>query len=261
MSQPPLSDADADALANLVEPYVCPIQFIPTGDTRKPPGNHLGTGWLFEHEDSPCIVTCEHVARWQKRGHLGYSCYGGDHGISIEGQFAEVAHPFDAAIATIRKSIKALTHGGQCAPRSLFSSSHKPVPGELFYAYGFPGIDAKQAFDTQFVQGTAVFLREVELNDIVFKEEPPHPVPALHICLAWSPEHALPMLGTRGSLSLPNGMSGSPLWNTRYEEVTRQGGAWSPVDARITGMIWGHSAKASQLYATPIEALINQLLY
>lgn len=261
MSQAPLSDAEAEALANFVEPYVCAIQFIPKNDTREPLGSHLGTGWLFEHEGSPCIVTCEHVARWQKRGRLGYSCFGCESGISIEGKFVEAPHPVDAAVATIKNSFKVLIHNGHCVPRSLFATSHEPVQGELLYAYGFPGADAKQMFDTQIVQGTAVFLREIELNDAVFKEEPPHPAPEIHICLAWSPEHAFPMLGTRGSLSLPDGMSGSPLWNTRYEEITRQGGTWRPTDARITGMVWGHSAKACQLYATPIEALVDQILY
>lgn len=261
VAQPPLSEADAEALASLVEPYVCPIQAIPKGDTRELPGEHFGTGWLFEHEESPCIVTCEHVARWQKRGHLGYACYGAEHGISIEGKFVDVPHPLDAAIATIRNSFRALPHSGRCIPRSLLAASHKPIKGELLYAYGFPGADAKQLFDTQIVQGTGVFLREVELSDIVFTEEPPHPNSDLHICLAWSPEHALPMLGTRVSLSLPNGMSGSPLWNTRYEETLREGRTWSPADARVTGMIWGHSAKAGQLYATPIEALAGELLY
>lgn len=65
---------------------------------------------------------------------------------------------------------------------------------------------------------------------------------------------------TKGALSLPDGMSGSPLWNTRYEEITRQGRSWKPEDARITGIVWGHSAKARQIYATPIEAFAEQLL-
>jgi len=65
---------------------------------------------------------------------------------------------------------------------------------------------------------------------------------------------------TKGVLSLPDGMSGSPLWNTRYEEITRQGRSWKAEDARITGIVWGRSAKARQMYATPIEAFAEQLL-
>jgi hypothetical protein len=68
------------------------------------------------------------------------------------------------------------------------------------------------------------------------------------------------MLQSKGALSLPDGMSGSPLWNTRYEEFRREGRPWTPANARITGMIWGHSSKASQLYATPIERLTEDLL-
>jgi hypothetical protein len=258
--QQPLSDADAQAVAEFVEPYTCSIQFIPRNDTQDPPGHHHGTGWLFDNSGEPCIVTCEHVSRWQKHGVLGYSCFETEYGISIEGKFVEVPHPVDAAVATVKRSFTAILHQGKCVPSSMFDIGHAPVQNELFYAYGFPGADAKQLFGTQVVVGTSVFLRLVELNEAVFQEEPPHPDPALHMSLAWQPEHALPMLGTTGTLSLPNGMSGSLLWNTRYEEVTRLGEKWSPAEMRIAGMIWGHSSKSGQLYATPIETIVAELL-
>lgn len=184
MQQPPLSDAEAEALADFVEPFVCPIQVIPKDDKQQPPGYQFGTGWLFDRQGMPCIVTCEHVAREQSKAHLAYSCVGGDSGISVGGQFHEVPFPIDGAIASIRKTFRELKHNGECVPDSLIAASHKPVDGELFYAYGFPGVDAKQAFETQIAQGTGVFLREVELDTAVFQEPLPHPTD-IHICLAW----------------------------------------------------------------------------
>lgn len=78
-----------------------------------------------------------------------------------------------------------------------------------------------------------------------------------HICCAWNPKLAIALLDTKGDLSLPDGMSGSPLWNTRYVEVTRAGGKWTPQDARITGIVWAHSSKACQLFATPVNLFRN----
>lgn len=259
MSVSILSETEADALTAFVEPYVCPIQTLPKGETLEPPGRHIGTGWFFEGKNSPSIVTCEHVAKLQNKGKLGYSCLGWDFGISIQTTFNTVAHPVDAAIAGIANSYRHSPHNAQCATKSLFATRHAPVQAEWLFVYGFPGADAAQAFGTQRVVGSAIFLQEVKLSPEVIREEPPHPVQGFHICLAWNPEIAQAMLGTSGALSLPKGMSGSPLWNTRYVEITQNGGTWKPSDAVITGMVWGHSSKAGQLYATPIEAFADWL--
>jgi hypothetical protein len=166
----------------------------------------------------------------------------------------------DAAIASIAKSFGRFPNQAICATPALIAPYTDAVDGELFFVCGFPGADARQGFGTQAVDALSAFVREEELNEEVYKEEPPHPDPRLHICLSWNPEIATAIGDTKGVLSLPDGMSGSPLWNTRYEEVTRQGLAWKPEDARIAGMVWAHSAKARQIYATPIEAFATQLL-
>ncbi len=105
----------------------------------------------------------------------------------------------------------------------------------------------------------SVFFHLEELNKEVLGEIPPHPDEEFHISLGWSPDRATPIGDTKGVLSLPDGMSGSPLWNTRYQETMGQGKAWMPEDARIVGIVWGHSAKARQIYATPIEACFSRL--
>ena len=120
-------------------------------------------------------------------------------------------------------------------------------------------MDATQAFGTHIVRALGVFLKEVEIDHSVYDEAPPHPWPEAHLAFIWNPEEAVPMLGSRQALSIPDGMSGSALWNTRYEEVTRQGRTWTPSDARVTGMVWGHSAKAAQIYATPIDLIRDSL--
>ncbi len=249
-----------DAVATFVDPYICPIQTIPSGSAEQPPGWHYGTGWLYEREGLPFLVTCEHVSRRQISGAVGFNCHGSELGTNVDGTFVELPFPVDAAMASIAGSYGRVSHQGRCATRALTAPYRDAVQGELFYVCGFPGADARQGFGTQAVHALSAFIREEELNEEVFGEEPPHPDARLHICLGWSPARAIAVGDTIGALSLPDGMSGSPLWNTRYEEVTRQGTSWQPEDARITGLVWGHSAKARQIYATPIEAFAAQLL-
>ncbi|MFS2015669.1 hypothetical protein ACEN88_03715, partial [Massilia sp. CT11-108] len=45
------------------------------------------------------------------------------------------------------------------------------------------------------------------------------------------------------------------------DHYTQLGEKWSPAEMRIAGMIWGHSSKSGQLYATPIETIVAELLY
>lgn len=260
MTVPPISPAQMDALVSLVNAYICPIQTIPRGSTEQPPGRHYGTGWLYERDGRPFLVTCEHVSRRQRNGSVGFNCHGSELGTNVDGAFVELPFPVDAAIASIAGSFGRLPHQGRCATRELTAPYCDAVQGELFYVCGFPGADARQGFGEQAVDALSVFVREEELNEEVFKEEPPHPDAKLHICLSWSPARATAVDGTKGALSLPDGMSGSPLWNTRYEEITRQGRTWKPEDARIAGIVWGHSAKACQIYATLIEVFAAQLL-
>jgi hypothetical protein len=260
MTVPPMSPAQMDALVSLVEAYICPIQAIPHRSTEQPPGRHDGTGWLYERAGHPFLITCEHVSRRQKYGAVGFNCHGSEFGTNVDGTFVELPFPVDAAIASIDGSFGRVPHQARCATRELMVPYRDAIQGELFYVYGFPGADARQGFGTQAVHALSAFVREEELNEEVYGEEPPHPDAQLHICLSWSPARAAAVGDTKGALSLPDGMSGSPLWNTRYEEITRQGRLWKPEEARITGIVWGHSAKACQIYATPIEAFAAQLL-
>lgn len=209
MTVPPMSPAQMDALASLVDAYICPIQTIPVGSTEQPPGRHEGTGWLYEKEGLPFLVTCEHVSRRQRKGAVGFNCHGSELGTNVDGTFVELPFPVDAAIASIARSFSRISHQGRCATRELTAPYRDAVQGELFYVCGFPSADARQGFDTQAVDALSAFAREEELNEEVFREEPPHPDAQLHICLGWSPARATAVGVTKGALSLPDGMSGS----------------------------------------------------
>lgn len=258
MPSGPPPNSVAVAMGDYVDTFVSAILFIPHGDERNPPGDHWGTGWLVEAFGEPTLATCEHVAREQSRGTLGYSCHGCDSGISVGSRFDLHPYEIDFAKASITKTFRKIKHNGKCTIKAQYAECHAPVEGEYFYAYGFPGVDARAGFGQHEAQGMGVFLREVDFDPTSLTETQP-PVFGTHICLAWNPESASGLLGTTGELSLPNGMSGSPLWNTRYVEVTQRGGEWSPSDSRITGIVWGHSAKSGHIFATPVNLFIDFL--
>lgn len=258
MHSGPPPESVAVAMGNYVDEFVSAILLIPRGDQRDPPGDHWGTGWLVQEFDEPILATCEHVARKQSQGTLGYSCHGCDLGISVGSKFD--LHPFeiDFAKASISKTFRTVEHRGKCTIKAQYADFHSPVAEEYFYTYGFPGVDARAGFGQHEAKGMGVFLREVDFDPASFTQNPV-PVLGTHICLAWNPENASELLGTTGELSLPNGMSGAPLWNTRYVEVTQRGDQWKPSDSKITGIVWGHSAKSGHLFATPINLFIDLL--
>lgn len=241
-----------DKMGELVERFTAAITSIPAGDSRRPPGDHHGTGWLINIHGQPHICTCEHVANFQSKGHLGYSCYGSDGGVSVGSNFSLYPLPVDFATASLDSSWGVVEHKGECIPQSMIATKHSPIEGEYLYFYGFPGSDAKAYFEEHYIQGTGVFLHEIEFVQELLEEES-RADPAVHICMSLSPAEAVPLTPQTGELPLPHGMSGSALWNTRYLEVTSAGQSWSPEDARLTGIVWGASQKAEVVVATPIE--------
>ena len=255
-SPPP--ESVAAAMGDYVDEFVSAVLLVLPGDQRNPPGDHWGTGWLVQEFDEPILATCEHVARRQSQGTLGYSCHGCDSGISVGSKFDLYPYEIDFAKAGISKTFRGVEHKGKCTVKAQYAERHSPVEGEYLYVYGFPGVDARAGFGQHLAQGMGVFLRESDFDANTFTETPV-PVFGTHICLAWNPEEASGMLGTTGELSLPNGMSGAPLWNTRYLEVTERGDQWHPSYSQITGIVWGHSAKSGHLFATPVELFIHLL--
>ncbi|ELB2884318.1 TPA: hypothetical protein KDZ97_001594 [Vibrio parahaemolyticus] len=243
---------------DFVDQFICPIQFIPKGDDRSPPGDHHGTGWFVEKNGVPHICTCEHVAIHQEKGTLGYAPFGGDSGVSVGSSFALEVHPLDFAIANLSKTWSVISHQGKCIPQGQISTVYQPVDGEFLYFQGFPGVDAKAGFGQQNVKGLGVFLHEVVPPEELFNEKPPFDK-KMHICMAWSPANATPLTEHADVLSVPSGMSGSVLWDTGLKKAKDACRDWSTDDIKAVGIVWGASSKAGVITATPIEYFYNLL--
>ena len=245
---------------DFVDQFICPIHFVPNGDSRNPPGDHHGTGWFVEKCGHPHICTCEHVAKYQAKGLIGYAPTGGDFGVSVgKNAFFLSPHPVDFAIADIRKTWDLITHKGKCIPQCLFDSKHQPVEGEYLYLQGFPGADSKALFEQHNVLGLGAYLHEIAPPPELSSETPTF-CNGYHICMAWNPANATPLTAAASVLSVPGGLSGSVLWNTRYKECIDQDREWSIQDIRATGIVWGASSKAGVVTATPIEHILKFIL-
>ncbi|MYM83350.1 hypothetical protein GTP44_15480 [Duganella sp. FT50W] len=241
------------AMGDFVDPFVTAIALIKPGDTRNPPGDHEGTGNFVTIDNRIYIVTCEHVARSQSSGMLGWTPFGSNAGLSIPESFQSDPYPVDIAATRLSSNSWTLVpHRAQCATTEMFANTHSPVEGEFLYVFGFPGSEATAGFGQHLIRGIGVITHEGPYDPVLLKESPV-PKEGIHLCLPYLPEVAEVVAGDNGVLPLGDGLSGSFLWNTRYKEVTDAGGAWSPTDAQITGLVWGHSQKAGMLIASRVE--------
>ncbi|MGL5995663.1 MAG: hypothetical protein ACRC1I_03935 [Pseudomonas proteolytica] len=242
-------------LPPFVDPFISAISLIEPGDDRHPPGDHHGTGSFIYLDEVRLMLTCEHVASVEQGTMLGMTQFGASHAISIPGAFSSDKYPIDIAVNHIPdKNWDRVPHMAKCVDIGMIARRHEPVDGEYLYIYGFPGDDAAVGFGQHHHRGLAVFSHERDFSTVLIDEEP-KPIDKYHFLIPYNPEHAVLLDGKNPLLPKPPGMSGSLVWNTRYVEVTSQGKEWRPEDSRVTGVVWGHSSKASVLVATKIEFL------
>lgn len=241
-----------------VDQFICPINYIPRGDLRIPPGDHHGTGWFIEKNSIPHLCTCEHVAKYEAYGTLGYAPYGGSFGVNVGSKFSLNKHPIDFAMADISSTWAHICHRGKLIPKEKFAAVHQPAEGELLYFQGFPGADTNSAFGQHNVKALSAFLYEVVPPEELYNETPLFE-DKLHICMAWSPANATPLTPHANVLSTPPGMSGSILWDTGYIKAKNEDRDWSINDIKVTGIVWGASSKACVITATRIENFYHLL--
>ncbi|QJI20408.1 MULTISPECIES: trypsin-like peptidase domain-containing protein [Pseudomonas] len=248
-----MSRIQLELMASYVEPFINAITLIERNDKNTPPGRHYGTGSFFSLKGRHYVLTCEHVAKGRRLGRLALTKFGASNAQKLVGDFGAAPLKIDAAALALHPdSWTSPPHQAKAAPLKLFDTSHHPVDEEVLYIYGFSGSDAIVSFGSHLKRGVGLFTHECEFNEAI-KEEESEADPQYHFCVDFNPEKSVLIDGDQSPLSAPDGMSGSLVWNTRFVEVTQQGGDWQPEDARITGMVWGHSSKVCALIATRIE--------
>lgn len=235
-----LCSATSQAMTGYVPKFMTPISRVISCDE----GELEGTGSFLAIDGTTFLLTNEHVAAALKRQPLAVKFCGNDQFFVLRSDFAVITAPTDAAIARVDMSGAA---SATPVPLSLCANHHQPAEGELLFIAGYPGQRSKFMYKTLFSPLTPYLTQEDLAQTAVLDIH--------YFAVPWLPDRAWSLDERSPGLSLPPGMSGSLVWNTRRVEFLRSHRHWSPEDARVTGMVFGWSACANWVYATKVEHL------
>lgn len=236
-------DKVADAMLTHTRPFVTPLGTETERDVRL-----VGTGSYVSRENR-ILLTCEHVAVVQP---MHYRFHGCDDVFAHPGPWTMERHPVDAAYAVIGDAAwRARSHQAQSVPYSRFAPSHTAADrAEILFFRGFSGENARYAFGLHQTNGTGYATQEKEgSGDAQIFE------------LLWEPENieltsqSPSEAAAEMKFEEAGGFSGSLVWNTRYVEVTRQGGRWTPEHAVVTGLLRRWDKDTRTLLAWRVEHL------
>ena len=167
------TEEEIKAIYDFVEKLTCPVTFFDPQDRRNPPGEHEGTGWVFEKGGRKYLCTCEHVAKKISLGALGFGLYGTDSGVRVNKQFDAWGHPIDFAFSDVTDLWDVVPHGTTAASINQIKGSSKSVDNEIFFIYGFPGADTVSMFEQHNVKGIVLFTTKIDPPAEIYKETPP----------------------------------------------------------------------------------------
>jgi hypothetical protein len=230
--------------------YVTPISVAVEHDW----GVLEGTGGYIGFEGKRLLITNEHVLRDWKTRQFCHQFHGCNDVFKLDAPLALEPHPVDSAVCTIKDTTWNLrTHNAEVVPPTRIAARHSPVPGELLFFIGYPQQRSKSLYKNLFN----------EALHLATQEPPNSPIPNLHpnyFLLAYSPARAQSVdPANQVTLSNPNGLSGSLIWNTRRVECLQLNREWSPDFAEVTGMLCRWDSPTSTLMAVRIEIVADFL--
>jgi len=230
------SDATTTAMAAYVPSFITPVIRVISFDE----GELHGSGSYVAIDGATYLLTNEHVAAASLQRRLAHMFHGSDEVITVRGHFASISLPTDAAIA--RVDMSEAPAAAAAVTLSLYAPHHQTVDGELLFIAGYPGQRSQFAFNTLFSPHTPYLTQE--------DAEQSQVLGAHHFAVPWRPDQARSVEPRSPGLSLPPGMSGSLVWNTRRVEFHQSGRPWSPQEARVTGLVFAWSTCANWVYVT-----------
>lgn len=230
--------ATVSAMGDHVQQFMTPISRI----LNEAEGRLEGTGSYLAIDDAAYILTNEHVAAAMRESRLGHMFYGDESVYEVRSHFASISAPTDAAIAPVD-----LAASAAAVPMSSYADRHETVKGELLYIAGYAGERSGFIFETLISPLTSYLVQEdVTQSDVLDTH---------HFAIPWLPGRARKAEPCAPDLSLPPGMSGSLVWNSRRVEFAQRGWPWSPGDAKVTGLVRSWSDCSTWIYATRVEYL------
>jgi hypothetical protein len=216
-------------------------------------GEPWGTGNYIELNKRPGLLTNEHVAVALKSNSLAHQFLGADTLFRATQPFHAFGVPLDVAVSPIEDKVWTVEqHQSAVIPEEKWALAHAPVKDEILFFKGIKGARVPFAFGTLFTNATLYGCVEVPLpTDDRFHSR-------FHFGLDYRPDGATPLDGR--DLPLPDGFSGSLVWNTRFVECWQKNERWSVDQAQVTGLVWGWPSGAACLVVTRIEYVRSFLL-
>lgn len=218
-----------------------------------PKGSDLlenGTGSLVDVNGVKVLLSNEHTIKNER---LQYSFP--NHDRYVSGAYAKwvIDHPTDVGLSRIPDETWSMYGEGAFAiPLNRFALRHDTCPNEILWTAGFPGARVKQLAATYAVAQVLSTQEHIFREGDVLHEQFD---PAYHFGVGYSPEKAQRFDEHDTSspgLSVPPGLSGSLVWNSRRLECFYAGRQWEPSMALVTGIIWGWP-NSDYLIATKVE--------
>jgi hypothetical protein len=224
-------------------PFVTPISKTIDAVTGEP----WGTGNYIRLGQEPYLLTNEHVAEALKTHALAHQFGDCEKVFRATNPFKVVPWPLDVAVSQVETSVwKSESHGSAMIPEEKWALAHAPVAGEILFLKGYKGAGVPFLFGTLITNATSYSCQEISVpsNDNRFNSR-------FHFALPYQPDQTTSLNGR--DLPLPDGFSGSLVWNTRFVEFTNNKRTWSPDCAQITGLVWAWPSSKACLIATRVE--------
>lgn len=237
-------------MKEFTKPFVTPISKTIDNAT----GEAWGTGNYITLGQSPYLLTNEHVAEALKTHSLGHQFRDCETVFRATNPFKVFIWPLDVAVSQIDTRVwTGEPHGSAGIPEQKWALAHAPVAGEILFLKGYKGAKVPFLFDTLITNATSYSCQEMPVppGDNRFNMR-------FHFALDYRPDRATALDGR--DLPLPDGFSGSLVWNTRFVEFTNNERPWSPDCAQITGLVWGWPSSEACLIATRVEYVRSFLL-
>ncbi len=235
-----------------VKYYLTPISRVLSYEE----GELLGTGAYFEANQSKYIITNEHVAKHQNKSSLAHKFFGNETYIRLTNPaYAELA-PADVAVSRIdQNNWNICEHNALAISIERFAVKHAPAKNELLFFAGYSGERSKFYFRHLITPGTPYLTQECKFPTSVKEANSKY-----HFALHYPPDLAKSVDGS-SHLPVPQGFSGSLVWNTKRVAYYLAGSEWNPEMAEVTGIIWGWPSSRACILATKVEYMaLSQLI-
>jgi len=234
----------APAMQAHIEPFITNISHAIENDY----GRSQGSGSYIEYYGRRFLITNEHVTRGSDKNQYTHQFRENDNVFRLAKPLAAETYPVDAAICEISDKVWShVPHTSVSIPFALFAERHAPVERELLFFCGFSGERTKFGFGTLVARGTPLLTQEMI-----------PPVMGLHpndFALNYNPEKTMTYDGSKSTLPLPSGLSGTLVWNTRFVEAISSGQQWCPDHAQVTGMLCRWPENQPYVIGTRIEVI------